>query len=126
MQSGGFSPSQLVPQVQVPSLILWGRQDGILDGTEFAPKFLETLPNAELQWVENSGHVPHLEQPDTTADAIQEFVSTLKERAAAGSAGATTKAGAKTPPPQWVVTSGAVVGVSALAAALAADWLPTF
>ena len=37
MQSGGFSPSQLVPQVAVPSLILWGRQDGILDGTEFAP-----------------------------------------------------------------------------------------
>lgn len=64
MQSGGFSPSQLVPQVAVPSLILWGRQDGILDGMEFAPKFVETLQNAELRWIEESGHVPHLEQPE--------------------------------------------------------------
>jgi len=64
MQSGGFSPSQLVPQVASPSLILWGRQDGILDGNEFAPKFVETLQNAELKWIEESGHVPHLEQPE--------------------------------------------------------------
>lgn len=64
MQSGGFSPSKLVPQVSVPSLILWGRQDGILDGNEFAPKFVETLQNAELKWIEESGHVPHLEQPE--------------------------------------------------------------
>lgn len=64
MQSGGFSPSKLVPLVSAPSLILWGRQDGILDGNEFAPKFLETLQNAELKWIEESGHVPHLEQPE--------------------------------------------------------------
>jgi len=66
MQSGGFSPSQKVPTIQAPSLVLWGRQDGILDGSEFAPKFLEALPNARLQWIEECGHVPHLEQPDVT------------------------------------------------------------
>jgi pimeloyl-ACP methyl ester carboxylesterase len=66
MQSGGFSPSAKIAMIQAPSLVLWGRQDTILDGTEFAPKFLETLPNASLQWIEECGHVPHLEQPDVT------------------------------------------------------------
>lgn len=77
MQSGGFSPSQKVPTIQAPSLVLWGRQDTILDGTEFANKFVEQLPNAQLRWIEECGHVPHLEQPDQTADEIREFLSTL-------------------------------------------------
>lgn len=64
MKSGGFAPSKLVPQVTVPSLILWGRQDTILVGEEFAPKFLQALPSATLRWIEKSGHVPHLEQPE--------------------------------------------------------------
>jgi pimeloyl-ACP methyl ester carboxylesterase len=64
MKSGGFAPSKLVSQVPVPTLVLWGRQDTILDGNEFAPKFLETLPTASLTWIEECGHVPHLEQPE--------------------------------------------------------------
>jgi pimeloyl-ACP methyl ester carboxylesterase len=63
MKSGGFAPSKLVSQVPVPTLVLWGRQDTILDGNEFAPKFLEALPEASLTWIEECGHVPHLEQP---------------------------------------------------------------
>ena len=35
---------------------------------------METLSNARLVWIEECGHVPHLEQPDTTATAIAEFV----------------------------------------------------
>lgn len=77
MQSGGFSPSLKVPTIQAPALVLWGRQDGILDGNEFAQKFVEQLPNAQLRWIEECGHVPHLEQPDLTAYEIQEFLSTI-------------------------------------------------
>lgn len=58
----------------------------------------------------------------TTAEAIQEFVASLKERTP-GSAGVSTEA-AKTP--KWITGGLGVVGVSALAASLAADWLPTF
>ena len=64
MQSGGFAPSSKVPLVKAPALVLWGRQDEILDGREFAPKFLDALPNARLHWIEDCGHVPHLEQPE--------------------------------------------------------------
>lgn len=75
MQSGGFSPSSKIPLIQSPALVLWGRQDGILDGKEYANQFVETLPNARLVWIEECGHVPHLEQPDTTASAIAEFLT---------------------------------------------------
>ena len=75
MQSGGFSPSSKVPQIESPALVMWGRQDTILDGNEFANKFVETLPSARLQWIEECGHVPHLEKPDETSDAILSFMS---------------------------------------------------
>jgi pimeloyl-ACP methyl ester carboxylesterase len=38
MQSGGFSPSSKIACITSPALVLWGRQDGILDGEEFANK----------------------------------------------------------------------------------------
>lgn len=100
-----------------PSLVLWGRQDGILDGNEFANKFVETLPDASLQWIENCGHVPHLEQPLETADAIVKFIN---ERAT----GTTTiKPGfdAASSPVMGVV---GVAGIAAAVAAFAADFLP--
>ncbi len=78
MQSGGFRPKEKVSKIDVPSLVLWGRQDGILEGKEFAQKFIDTMPNAELQWVEECGHVPHLEQPELTAGYIADFLKSDK------------------------------------------------
>lgn len=73
MLSGGFSPSAKVPTIESPSLILWGRQDTILD-IEFAQKFTDVLPDSELKWIEECGHVPHLEQPEKTAEEIAAFL----------------------------------------------------
>jgi hypothetical protein len=36
---------------------------------------VETLPDARLQWIEECGHVPHLEKPEETAEAIFAFLS---------------------------------------------------
>ncbi len=77
MTSGGFSPSQKVPLIESPSLILWGREDTILD-LDFAQKFLDTLPDAEISWVEECGHVPHLEQSSFTAEEISKFLRSEK------------------------------------------------
>ena len=87
MQSGGFRPKERVAEIDVPSLILWGRQDGILDGGEFASKFVDTMPNARLQWVEECGHVPHLEQPEETAKCIAEFLRSEELRPSKGTSG---------------------------------------
>ena len=116
MQSGGFAPSTKVPTITAPSLVLWGRQDGILDGTEFANKFVETLGGeTQLQWIEECGHVPHLEKPDETADAIAAFV---QERVTSPSA---TPDGSRSNT-QFLAATG-LAGATALAA-LASDWIP--
>jgi len=79
MKSGGFAPSEKVAQMDLPTLVLWGRQDKVLDGAEFANKFIEVLPNGKLEWIEECGHVPHLEQAEQTATVIDEFVQEQQE-----------------------------------------------
>lgn len=84
MLSGGFSPSAKVPQIMSPTLVLWGQQDGILE-KDFAYKFIENLPDGQLQFIEECGHVPHLEQPDETAKLISSFLTSDKFPAAKAS-----------------------------------------
>jgi pimeloyl-ACP methyl ester carboxylesterase len=42
-------------------------------GTGDADKFKNAIANSQLIWIENCGHVPHLEQPEITAKHILEF-----------------------------------------------------
>lgn len=74
IKSGGFYPSKKVKGITQKTLVLWGRDDNILDGKEYATQFMEELPDAQLRWIEECGHVPHLEQPEETASVIQEFL----------------------------------------------------
>lgn len=73
-RSGGYgSFRQQLTQLNLPTLILWGRQDRIL-GTDDAEKFHQAIPQSRLIWIEACGHVPHLEQPQVTANHIFDFV----------------------------------------------------
>lgn len=88
LNSGGYVLSPLVPKVTVPTLILWGEEDEILDSSEQVPRFLEELGGpVQLEWVEGSGHVPHLEQAEISSDLIAYFLSRSTEELAATSAG---------------------------------------
>ncbi|NJL90818.1 MAG: alpha/beta hydrolase [Coleofasciculaceae cyanobacterium SM2_1_6] len=62
--------------LELSTLILWGDHDRIL-GTQDAVKFYRHLPQSKLVWIEKCGHVPHLEQPEVTA---QEILLFLEER----------------------------------------------
>ncbi|MGG6297492.1 alpha/beta fold hydrolase [Leptolyngbya sp. AN02str] len=76
-QCGGYrSCKQQLAQLSLPTLILWGKQDRIL-GTADAAKFQRAIANSQLIWVDECGHVPHLEQPQQTADHILAFIQTL-------------------------------------------------
>ena len=73
-KSGGYgSFREQLPQITVPSLVIWGRQDKIL-GTKAAGEFAQLLPNNQLVWLDQCGHVPHLEQAEQTASAIGQFL----------------------------------------------------
>jgi pimeloyl-ACP methyl ester carboxylesterase len=73
-KSGGYSAfkKQQLANILQPTLILWGDADEIL-GTRDAAKFQQAIPNSKLIWVPESGHVPHLEQPQITAEHILQF-----------------------------------------------------
>lgn len=74
-KSGGYgSFASQISDIKQQTLVLWGRQDNIL-GTKDAGKFVKAIPNSRLVWMENCGHVPHLEKPAATARAILDFAA---------------------------------------------------
>lgn len=76
LESGGYTLSPLVGKMRVPTLLLWGEQDEILDGSEQVPRFLQELQGpVQMEWIPECGHVPHLEQPARAAALIAAFVS---------------------------------------------------
>jgi len=74
-KSGGYNfLSDRIADITPETLIVWGRQDKIL-GTKDATRFAAMLPDATLAWIEDCGHVPHLEQAEATAQQIQQFLT---------------------------------------------------
>ncbi|WP_460202647.1 alpha/beta fold hydrolase [Scytonema sp. NUACC21] len=73
-KSGGYSAFRFkkLSKIVQPTLILWGDSDRIL-GTKDAQRFKLAIPNSKLVWIKDCGHVPHLEQPQITAQHILEF-----------------------------------------------------
>ncbi|MBD2778156.1 alpha/beta fold hydrolase [Iningainema tapete] len=74
-KSGGYTAFKFkkLAEIQQPTLILWGDSDRIL-GTKDAPRFKRAIPNSQLIWIKDCGHVPHLEQPQITAQHILQFL----------------------------------------------------
>ncbi|WP_088241639.1 alpha/beta fold hydrolase [Calothrix rhizosoleniae] len=73
-KSGGYQPFKFkqLGKITQPTLVLWGDNDKIL-GTKDAPRFKRAIPHSQLFWIENSGHIPHLEKPQITAEKILNF-----------------------------------------------------
>lgn len=73
-KSGGYNfLSNSIQKLNLPTLIVWGEQDKIL-GTKDAYRFQKTIPGSQLVWIAECGHVPHLEKPRNTAQAIRSFL----------------------------------------------------
>ena len=77
LKSGGFVVSRNVPRMKQPTLVLWGRDDKILN-LENAYKFDEQLQDGQIQVIPECGHVPHVEKSDVTAELIMKFLSRNK------------------------------------------------
>ena len=72
-RSGGYGYLlDRLSEIQQETLIIWGKCDRIL-GTQAAQLFKQNLPNARLEWIDNCGHVPHLEMVQITAEYILDF-----------------------------------------------------
>jgi len=62
-----------LPQVQIPTLIIWGKNDKITP-LEDAYLLKEKIKNSELEVLENAGHSPYLEVPEELAKIIIQFL----------------------------------------------------
>lgn len=68
----------LLPKLHIPVLILTGDKDQIIP-PEKAKAMAAVVPKSTLTIIENSGHMPMLEQPDATTTAILDFLAAVGE-----------------------------------------------
>ena len=62
----------LLKNIDVETFILWGAEDRVLDSS--GAKILETvMANAKAIVLENTGHVPMIENPEKTAELYLDF-----------------------------------------------------
>jgi pimeloyl-ACP methyl ester carboxylesterase len=73
-QNGGYGLLRdRLSEIEQQTLIIWGERDRIL-GTKPAAEFHKYLPNSQLHWIPNCGHVPHLETAQLVANLILKFI----------------------------------------------------
>lgn len=59
--------------LSVPTLIIWGEKDGILD-VSAAAEWADRIPHAVVEIMAGVGHAPMLEQPEETAELVIDFI----------------------------------------------------
>jgi pimeloyl-ACP methyl ester carboxylesterase len=62
-------------RVEVPVLVLWGEQDGIIP-LEYGRTFASAFPHARFVPVPDAAHFPFIENPGATAAAMGDFIET--------------------------------------------------
>ena len=71
---GDPSLANRLARVTVPTLVLWGESDRIVD-PEYGRAYAESIPGARFQLLRATGHVPQIETPEPLARAIWDFVN---------------------------------------------------
>jgi pimeloyl-ACP methyl ester carboxylesterase len=63
-----------IHRVKAPSLLVWGREDRLVPAV-YAEEFTRRLSGARVETIDGAGHAPHLEQTDTVARVVRDFLS---------------------------------------------------
>ncbi len=63
-------------RINAPTLILWGKEDKILSPL-YAEEFKKYIKHAQIAFIEESSHVPHLEQPESFVDIASAFLKQI-------------------------------------------------
>jgi 3-oxoadipate enol-lactonase len=67
----------LLPRIKVPTLLLFGDQDQFVDRSE-VESTKDAIPNAQLYFVPNTGHLLNLEQPVIYNNHIRNYLANLR------------------------------------------------
>lgn len=68
--------NQMLAECGVPQLFILGKHDQYIP-VEAAEEFIKLNPQAEIAWLEQSGHMGFIEEPEACAEALLGFVSKL-------------------------------------------------
>ena len=60
--------------VKCPTLLVWGNEDNLVPVAD-ADEFERLIPNARKVILEDTGHVPMIERPQTFNDCLMEFLA---------------------------------------------------
>lgn len=60
-------------RVKAPTLVIWGKDDRLVPPI-YANEFAERIPGTRVLTVDGAGHAPQLEQPQTVARMVREFL----------------------------------------------------
>lgn len=69
---GRKDQNAMLRETKVPVLFILGRKDNYIP-MEVAEKMVAEHPEAKVVWLENSGHMGFLEEPEKTAEALLDF-----------------------------------------------------
>lgn len=69
----GYSPEEVGAAVTIPVLMIQGRQDRVNPGDKNAAVLIKFLKNGKLEWLDNYGHLPEVETPDTVNKMLVDF-----------------------------------------------------
>jgi pimeloyl-ACP methyl ester carboxylesterase len=73
-RSGDAALAGQIPQLNLPTLILWGSEDRLIP-PEHGQRFHQDIAGSQLQVFEGLGHVPHEEDPEATVRAVIKFLN---------------------------------------------------
>lgn len=80
VKEGSSDPemTSMLPSIQAKTLLVWGKQDGLAP-VEQGEALRSALPNAKLNVIENCGHLPMAEKPETFNRLIRDFLVGVEE-----------------------------------------------
>jgi pimeloyl-ACP methyl ester carboxylesterase len=61
-------------RIAAPTLILWGERDGFVS-LAHGRAYHDGISGSEFKTIPNAGHLPHVEAPETCAEAMLKFLS---------------------------------------------------
>jgi len=71
----GWSLFEIAPEIDTPTLIIWGDQDRGVGMDRGVRRLHQMMPHSEFLTITDAGHVLSFERPEETAGAIAEFLS---------------------------------------------------
>ena len=72
---GLFNPDlrKWLHRIKVPTHVIWGDADKIIDPA-YAEEFRRIISGAQVTMLKQTGHLPHIEDPQSFVEAVSEFI----------------------------------------------------